>query len=77
MTDEGDYDVYYGFESIGDELKFNAGDWSNNRGGSFAADSAVSLYSGGDNIKVPAGVYDIYLNKKTDTAWFMTEGNRP
>lgn len=77
MTDEGDYYVYYGFESIGNELKFNAGDWSKNRGGSFAADSAVSLYSGGDNIKVPAGVYDIYLNKKTDTAWFMTEGNRP
>ena len=77
MTDEGDYYVYYGFESTGNELKFNAGDWSNNRGGSFAADSAVSLYSGGDNIMVPAGVYDIYLNKKTDTAWFMTEGNRP
>lgn len=77
MTDEGDYYVYYGFESTGNELKFNAGDWSNNRGGSFAADSAVSLYSGGDNIKVPAGVYDIYLNKKTDTAWFMTPGVRP
>ena len=77
MTDEGDYYVYYSFESTGNELKFNAGDWSNNRGGSFAADSAVSLSSGGANIKVPAGVYDIYLNKKTDTAWFMTEGNRP
>lgn len=77
MTDEGDYYVYYGFESTGNQLKFNAGDWSNNRGGSFAADSAVSLYSGGDNIEVPAGVYDIYLNKNTDTAWFMTEGNRP
>lgn len=77
MTDEGDYYVYYGFESTGNELKFNAGDWSNNRGGSFAADSAVSLSSGGANIKVPAGVYDIYLNKNTDTAWFMTEGNRP
>ncbi len=77
MTDEGDYYVYYGFESTGNELKFNAGDWSNNRGGSFAADSAVSLYSNGDNIKVPAGVYDIYLKKDTNTAWFMTEGNRP
>lgn len=77
MTDEGDYYVYYGFESTGNELKFNAGDWSNNRGGSFAADTAVKVTDGGNNIKVPAGVYDIYLKKDTYTAWFMTEGNRP
>lgn len=77
MTDEGDYYVYYGFESTGNELKFNAGDWSNNRGGSFAADSPVSLISGGDNILVEAGTYDIYLNKNTDTAWFMAPGVRP
>ena len=77
MTDEGDYYVFYGFESAGNELKFNAGDWSNNRGGSFAADSPVSLISGGDNILVEAGTYDIYLNKNTDTAWFMTPGVRP
>ena len=77
MTDEGDYYVYYGFESKGNELKFNAGDWSNNRGGSFAADTAVKVTDGGNNIKVPAGVYDIYLKKDTYTAWFMTEGNRP
>lgn len=77
MTDEGDYYVFYGFESAGNELKFNAGDWSNNRGGRFAADEAVSLGDGGDNIQIPAGTYDIFLSKDTYTAWFMTEGNRP
>ena len=40
-------------------------------------DTAVKVTDGGNNIKVPAGVYDIYLKKDTYTAWFMTEGNRP
>lgn len=78
MKKEGDYYVFYGFESTGNELKFNAGDWSNNRGGdSFAVGSPVSLCSDGANIYVEAGTYDIYLNMNTDTAWFMTEGSRP
>lgn len=77
MTDEGEYYVFYGFESAGNELKFNAGDWSENRGGSFMEEVAVRLSSGGSNISIPAGVYDIYLSKDTYTAWFMAEGNRP
>lgn len=77
MVAEEDYYVFYGFESAGCQLKFNAGGWDNNRGGSFAEDSPVTAVSGGNNIVIPEGVYDIFLSKDTNTAWFMTPGSRP
>lgn len=73
MTKDGDWHVYYGFTTSGAELKFNAGDWSVNRGADyFAADQAVQLWQDGMNIYVPAGTYDIYLNADASEAYFMT-----
>ena len=78
MVDEGDWYVYYGFTTTGNELKFNAGDWSDNRGGDFLAQNvAVTLWQDGSNILVPEGKYDIYMNKEATEAYFMTPGLKP
>lgn len=81
MTKDGDRYVYYGFTTSGAELKFNAGDWSVDKGADyFAADQAVPLVQGGMIISVPAGTYDIYLNADASEAYFMTvdsEDNGP
>ncbi len=75
----GDYHVYYDFTLDADEeVKFNAGGWDNNRGGSsFAVNSAVSVWQGGDNLRVPAGTYDVYMNFDTNTVYFMDSGMTP
>ena len=59
----------------GAEIKFRLdGDWANNFGGTFAADTEVALVPGGDNFKPAAGTYDIYLNPHVPAAYFMTAG---
>lgn len=78
MTDEGDWHVFYGFESQGNELKVNVGDWGVNRGGDvFRTNEAMYVYQDGANIFVPAGTYDIYLNDNATEMYFMTPGYRP
>ncbi len=79
MIEETDYYVFRNFRTDeGAELKFNVGDWTVDRGGTFEkVNSPVSLTQGGMNIVLPAGTYDIYLNKNADTAYFMTPGLVP
>ncbi len=79
MTYKGDYYVYKGLEVVDSvEMKFNVGNWEINRGGNYAGiDAAVLLTKDGPNIKLYSGVYDIYLSKEADVAYFMSEGNEP
>lgn len=79
MEYDGEYYVFHGFEAeSGCELKFNAGDWSNNRGAdSFAVGTGLNLFPDGKNIMVTAGTYDIYMNVNTDKAYFMPVGEYP
>ncbi len=80
MVEEGDYFVYRNFVVDAEDLEFklNIGDWSENRGGVFTAvDTSFALLSGGDNIALPKGTYDIYMTKDTWTAYVMTPGKTP
>ncbi len=78
MTKDGDYYVFKGLVLDADnEVKFNAGGWDVNRGGAFSANAAVDAVQDGDNFKVPAGTYDVYMNLATDKAYFMTDGKTP
>lgn len=78
MAVDGDWYVFYGFESSGNEVKFNGGDWSRNRGGVFVAvDEAITAIEGGANILVPAGTYDVYMDKDAMVIYFMTPGLKP
>lgn len=85
MTAEGDYFVFKNFAAPatvatenGDEacqLKFAPGEWSGDKGGVFAVNTACP--TGSDNIHVPEGTYDIYLSKDVSTFYFMTDGKTP
>ena len=81
MTEEADCYVFYGFTAEVDvELKFNAGDWSVNRGGDgFVEGEYMPVYQGGANIMVPAGKYDILLTKDASMVSFVryTTGDTP
>ena len=60
------------------KVKLNAGSWAVNRGGEFAAvGSAIAVTNNGADIVVPAGTYDVYLNKAEDTLYFMESGKTP
>lgn len=49
-----------------------------NRGGAWAGiDKPMSLSQGGANINVPAGTYDVYMNKELNKAYFCTSGSKP
>lgn len=78
MTRDGDMFVYKNFETTGTELKFNIGSWDVERTGRFsAADYASVLLPYGDNMEIPAGKYDVYMDKNAFTVYFMTEGKTP
>lgn len=79
MTLEGDWYVFKNFKlASAAEVKFNAGSWNVNRGGAFVAvGEAIAVSQNGANIAVPAGSYDVYLNKAEDTVYFMTPGQTP
>lgn len=78
MTRDGDMFVYKNFETTGTELKFNIGSWDVERTGRFsAADYASILLPYGDNMEIPAGKYDVYMDKNAFTVYFMTEGKTP
>ena len=79
MKKDGDFYVLKGFTLEADnEVKFNAGSWDVNRGGSFSANAALEVVHNGDNLKVTAGTYDVYLSVgEADKAYFMTDGKTP
>ena len=77
MTRLDDTYVYRGITFTEDtEVKFNAGDWSVNRGGDFTSiGGAIPVTQDGMNIKVPAGTYDVYLNLDATIACFVTSSS--
>jgi hypothetical protein len=78
FTKEGDWYVFKGFVADGKGVKFNAGSWDENRGGTFSgANKAISIAHNGSDMYVTAGTYDVYMNAATDTAYFMTPGTTP
>ena len=62
-----------------DEIKIRKNsDWTDNRGASYAApDTALDAVSGGDNIKVAAGTYDVYYQSASEKIYVMTAGETP
>ena len=78
FSKEGDWYVFKGFVADGQGVKFNAGSWDENRGGTFsAANTAISIAHNGADMFVTAGTYDVYMNAATDKAYFMTPGTTP
>ena len=78
FSKEGDWYVFKGFVADGQGVKFNAGSWDENRGGTFsAANTAISIAHNGSDMYVTAGTYDVYMNAATDKAYFMTPGTTP
>ena len=78
FTKEGDWYVFKGFTADGQGVKFNAGSWDDNRGGTFvAANEAIAVAHNGSDMLVAAGTYDVYMNAATDTAYFMEVGKTP
>lgn len=80
MAAQGDYYVYKGFTCTSTvEMKFAPGSWGGDKGATSSANVVKDKkYStGGTNIKVPAGTYDIYLKKDLKNYWFMTPGSVP
>ena len=78
FSKEGDWYVFKGFVADGQGVKFNAGSWDENRGGTFsAANTAISIAHNGADMYVTAGTYDVYMNAATDKAYFMTPGTTP
>lgn len=80
MTAQGDFYVYKGFTCTSAvEMKFAPGSWGGDKGATSSSNVVKDKkYStGGSNIKVPAGTYDIYLKKDLKYYWFMTPGSVP
>lgn len=91
LASDGKYQVVKGVELEG-ELKFREnGQWDYKdedgndvqtnlglaEGASFAADTEIALASGGGNINVTKGTYDVYLDPENAKAWFITDGSYP
>ena len=78
FSKEGDWYVFKGFAADGQGVKFNAGSWDVNRGGTFvAAGEAIELTQGGADMYVAAGTYDVYMNADASVAYFMAPGQSP
>ena len=78
MTSEGDYFVFKNFTAAeGCEAKFAPGEWNGDKGGdgTFAVNAANP--TGGNNIAVTAGTYDVYLKKDLTVYYFMEAGKTP
>ena len=75
-------DGWHVFENLtlssASEVKFAEGGWGVNRGGAWVGiDEPMSLSQDGANINVPAGTYDVYMNKELNKAYFCTSGSKP
>ncbi len=58
------------------KLQFNNGTWDKKRSGVFSVNAAIDA-APGDDMTVPAGTYDVYMNLDLDKIYFMTDGKTP
>ncbi len=80
MTTEGKWFVYRGFTLANDEkVKFVENySWGTNRGGIWNdVNKPIDVKPNGDDIAVPAGTYDVYMNGIKTLVYFMTPGSTP
>ncbi len=81
MVKEGDFWVLRGFVLDSEQnMKFNIGSWDVLLGcsGEFTVNAAMNVgITDYDDIVVPAGTYDVYLDVVNNLAYFMTEGRTP
>lgn len=79
MTSDGTWHVAKQVALTAGELKFRLdGAWETNLGGAtFEANKELALTSGGGNIVVPAGTFDIYLDPTAAKVWFINDGSYP
>ena len=78
MTAEGDFFTFKTFTATdGCEVKFAPGAWNGDKGGdgTFAVNTACP--TGGSNIAVTPGTYDVYLAKDLSVYYFMEVGKTP
>ena len=78
MTYEDGWYVYYGFTTDDTQMKVTQAGWEDCRGGAYAgANKKTSLNTDSDNLIVPSGKYDVYLNLAATEIYFMTPGFKP
>ena len=78
MTSEGDFYVFKNFTAAeGCEVKFAPGEWNGDKGGDGTFAVNVANPTGGSNIAVTAGTYDVYLKKDLTVYFFMEAGQTP
>lgn len=80
MTFEDDWYVYRGFTANEEvEMKMNCGWWGFEvtTWDDFEINAPMWAERGGENIRVPAGTYDIYVSADGSLLYFMTPGLRP
>ena len=78
MTSEGDFYVFKNFTAAeGCEVKFAPGEWNGDKGGDGTFAVNVANPTGGSNIAVTAGTYDVYLKKDLTVYFFMEVGQTP
>ena len=78
MKTDGTWHVAFGVTvTASDQFKFRKNkSWDVNYGAASAkVGEKVSLSMGGDNIKLPAGTYDLYIAETTQTGYFLTAGS--
>jgi hypothetical protein len=80
MIKENGWNVLRNLTVDGQNVIFVKGMWEDQRhavGDFTGVGEAVSLTVEGNDIIVPAGTYDVYLNSQLDTAYFMEVGQTP
>ena len=78
MTLEGEFYTFKNFTAEeGCEVKFAPGAWNGDKGGDGTFAVNVANPTGGSNIAVPAGTYDVYLAKDLSVYYFMEAGQTP
>ena len=79
MQSSGDWHAAFDVSvAASDEFKFrkNKG-WDTNFGASSVkVGEKISLVPGGDNIKLPAGTYDMYICELTQTGYILKAGSK-
>ena len=78
MTLEGGFYTFKNFTAAeGCEVKFAPGAWNGDKGGDGTFEVNAANPTGGSNIAVPAGTYDVYLAKDLSVYYFMEAGQTP